>query len=589
MKEATVNEKIDGLKPKMKVLKSIEEIELTPQTVIQLKVDGEFNKLVYERNGETFTVNKWGRKRKDFPALNQLINALNQTPIQKAEFLVELYAKTGDKPLKLPQFIRLVKSHKPEDHMKIHIGIWDWIKADGYRINQLFIWKCQELQEIFKDCTHVGVLPFFQPKNYTEVETLWQIYVEKYGWEGFVVRSNDEIFKVKPLGEVDAVIIGLNKESGYGKKTLFEQKQVPSFKTAVMDENGNFIELCDCGSGLNVELRKALWRLMDYKVGEDKETVYIKPFVVVQIEYMETFSKERQVLKFDGEKYVSVGTKPFVSLRHPRLRRFRPDKNGTNPQDVRATQIPFQSKPLTLTLYQGDCRKILPMLKDESIDLIITSPPYYKVKEYGGIEGEIGTRGSVEQYRKGLLEVLKECYRLLTPQGVLCLNLDNGGEFQVWDFVPQVKALGFHLIDTIIWYDKTRRREAGYPHLSHSYEPIFILTKTKQFTMNKASLHQNDVWEIVSYKGASQHKGDAWDRITVATFPVKLVEKLMDLYSNPNDITLDPFAGSGTTLDVAQRLGRNGIAIEINPDYCEIIMQRVFHKNPNYKYEYAKV
>jgi len=580
--------KIDSFKPNMKFLKSIQEIQLTPQTVIQLKVDGEFNLLVYDRNGETFTLNKWNRKRRDFPALNELINALNQTPIQKAEFLCELYAKTGDKPLKLPDFIRHVKSDNPEDHLKVHIGIWDWIKTDGHEVNQPYIWKYQELQEIFKNCTHVSVLPFFQPNNHAEIQTLWQIYIEKLGYEGLVIRNNHEIFKLKPHGEVDAVIIGLNKESGYGKRTLFDQKQVPSIKLAVMDEQGNFIELSDCGSGLNEELRKALWKLMDYKVDEDHETVYVKPIVVCQIEYMETFSKERRVLKFDGQKYMQVGTKQYVTLRHPRLIRFRPDKTA-NPTDIRANQIPNEAKPLSFTLYQGDCRKILPMLKDESIDLIITSPPYYKVKEYGGIEGEIGVKGNVEQYQKDLLAVLKECYRLLTPQGVLCLNLDKGGEFSVWDFIPQIKSIGFQLIDTIIWYDKTRRREAGYPHLSHSFEPIFILTKTKQFTMNKASLHQNDVWEISHYKGVSAEKGDAWDRMTIATFPVKLVEQLMDLYSNPNDTVLDPFCGSGTVLDVAQRMERNAIGIEINPEFCEIIMQRVFDKNPNHKYEHIKI
>jgi DNA modification methylase len=123
---------------------------------------------------------------------------------------------------------------------------------------------------------------------------------------------------------------------------------------------------------------------------------------------------------------VEIGTKPYVSLRHPRLLRFRADKT-VNPKDLRQTQIP-NGKPLTYTLYQGDCRKILPTLKSETIDLIVTSPPYYKVKEYGGIEGEIGVKGNVEQYENDLLEVLDECHRLLTPTGVLALNLDRGGD-----------------------------------------------------------------------------------------------------------------------------------------------------------------
>ena len=122
-------------------------------------------------------------------------------------------------------------------------------------------------------------------------------------------------------------------------------------------------------------------------------------------------------------------------------------------------------------------------------------------------------------------------------------------------------------------------------YLSHSYEPIFVLTKTKKFTFNKFSPHQNDVWQITHYKGTSIQKGDLWDRTGVATFPVKLVKQLMNLYSNPNDTTLDLFAGSGTVMDVAQRLGRNNISIEISLDYCQtLIIPRCFDKHPLYKY-----
>lgn len=590
MIEAFIEKGIDHLKPTMKALKSIDEIQLTEQTVVSAKVDGEFTLVVFDRNGESYTLNKWGRKRKDFPALNELIIALSQTDVQTAEFLAELYAEEKGKPLQLPNFLHYIKSGNPALINKIHIGIWDLISLNGQPVNTPLTERYALIESWLQNLKTVKLnplvktLPYITPKTKEEIEKFWQEHVVQKGYEGIVIRNNNEFYKIKPKGEFDAVIIGINKESGYGKKTLFEKQQVPSLKLAVMDEQGNFIEVGDCASGLTEDLRKALWKLMDFKVGEDHETVYIKPIVVVQVEYTETYNKERRVLKFDGTKYIEIGTKPFVSLRHPRLLRFRPDKT-VNPKDLRASQIP-NGKPLTYTLYQGDCRKILPMLKSESIDLIITSPPYYKVKEYGGIEGEIGVKGNVEQYQKDLLEVLKECYRLLTPNGVLCLNLDKGGEFSVWDFVPKIKELGFILIDTIIWYDKTRRREAGYPHLSHSYEPIFILAKTKQITMNKESLHQNDVWEIINPKAGQ--KGDAWDRMTIATFPVKLVEELMELYSNPNDIVLDPFAGSGTVLDVAQRLGRNGIAIEINPEFCQIIIERVFDKNPNNKYQFIK-
>jgi DNA modification methylase len=90
----------------------------------------------------------------------------------------------------------------------------------------------------------------------------------------------------------------------------------------------------------------------------------------------------------------------------------------------------------------------------------------------------------------------------------------------------------------------------------------------------------------LTFKGVSADKGDPWDRMTIATFPVKLVEQLMDLYSNPYDMTLDPFAGSGTVMSVAQKLERNNISIEINSEFCQIIMSRCFDKNPQNKYDF---
>jgi len=584
MEESFVETTIDSLIPIMKSLPSFKDLKINPnQTVVIAKADGEFTYVVYNRNGESYTINKWGHKRWDFPALNELVSAMNRTSVQKAELLCELHAKENNRPLKLPKFIHYVKS---KNHLlldKIHMGVFDLIRIDGEPVKENYLWRLEEVEGWLTGCQLVGVLPYLKPNQLNEdtLEAFWEKWVVKEGYEGLVIRDNSDIYKVKPTGDFDAVIIGINKESGYGKRTLFEQQQVPSLRLAVMTEDGNFIEVGDCAVP-NEDLRKALWKLTDDKVSEDRETLYVKPIVVVTVQYTETYNKERRVLKFDGEKYVEVGTQPFVSLRHPRLIRFRPDKT-VNPQDLRATQIP-QGQPLNFTLYQGDNRKILPTLQGESIDLIVTSPPYFKVKEYGGIEGEIGTKGNMEQYQKDLLNVLKECYRLLTPSGVLCLNIDRGGEFSVWDFIQHIKDIGFHLIDTIIWYDRTRRRDAGYPHLSHSYEPIFILTKTKNFTLNKFSLHQNDVWEITHHKGFTAQKGDAWDRVTIATFPVELIKELINLYSNPNDITLDPFAGSGTVMDVAQRLERNNISIEINPDYSEIIKTRCFDKHPQHKY-----
>jgi DNA modification methylase len=360
------------------------------------------------------------------------------------------------------------------------------------------------------------------------------------------------------------------------------------------EADGSFIELSDCHSGINEQVGKALFKLTEYKTGEDDAVIYVKPLVVCLIQYTSTYIKERQVLRFEQDKYTPIGTRLFVSLRHPRLARFRPDKN-VNPQDLRISQIP-EGKPLQYTLYQGDARKVLPLLHDGSIDQIITSPPYWKLYEYAGVEGEIGTKGTLDEYKADLTTVLKECYRVLKPEGLLMLNLDQGrredGQISVtaWEWIKPLQEIGFNLVQTVIWTDNTRRPLYKTHLLDHHYEPVFILVKGKGYTWNKQQIgNGGDVWNITHFKGFSEGKGDAWDRAGIASFPVSLVEDLMRLGSNDGETVLDPFAGSGTVLDVAQRLSRSSVAVEISPQYCQTIIQRCFDKNANSKYEFLTV
>jgi len=583
---------IDNLIPSMKTLDSLDLLKLNSETVVSAKLDGEFTLLSYTREGESYTLNKWGHRRQDFPALNQFIEAMNKTEVTHAELLCELHARENGKPTNLPTFIRYIKA-KNRDLEKIHIGIWDLIKINGYTPQQSFAWKLEEVEKWLKGCTLVNVVPYIKPHSIEDVKDFWRTCVEEKGYEGLVIRNGDGIYKIKPCLDVDAVIIGINKKSGYGKDLeVMQRREVRSIKLALMQPDGTFIELSDCASGINEELGKALFKLTDHKIGEDDTTIYVKPAVVCTIEYTDTFLKDRPVLKYEQEKYTEAGTKPFVSLRHPRLIRFRPDKT-VNPQDLRTTQIP-EGKPLQYSLYQGDCRQVLPLIRSESIDLIITSPPYWKLYQYSGTEAEIGTKGTVNEYKESLIAVFKECYRLLKPNGLMMLNLDNGkredGVISVssWEWIEPLQQIGFNLVQTIIWTDKTRR-ELFQPHLlSHHYEPIFILAKGKNYTWNWQDIaNKGDVWEIMHYKGYAEEKGDEWDRIGVATFPVTLIEQLITLGSKEGDQVLDPFAGSGTVLDVAQRLGRNSTAIEISPAYCQTIIKRCFDKHPNHKYAFV--
>jgi len=266
---------------------------------------------------------------------------------------------------------------------------------------------------------------------------------------------------------------------------------------------------------------------------------------------------------------------------------------------LEATLTP--QRKLRYLLVQGDSKKVMPYIKTESIDQIITSPPYFMQAKYTDthLEGEIGTRGTLEQYIKDLLEVFIQAYRVLKPTGTFMLNIDPAKReegflsLSAWDWIPYLRQIGFKLAGTIIWVDRNRRVIYNPKILDHHFEPVFILAKGRDYTFNweaVAKLYGGDVWEISGCylydrkEEKWEQEKDVWDRSGVATFPVELVTALMTLGSNEGETTLDFFMGSGTVMDVAQRLRRNSIGIEINRDFCGKIMERCFTQNNEYKF-----
>ena len=321
------------LLPKSKTLMTIQQTPLN--SIVQVKADGEFALVHYERSGETYTLNKWCRKRKDFPALNELIKVMEQKPtIEKAEFLSELYAVDDQgKMIPLPDFLHTIKGGG--DLTKVRLGLFDLHSINDKPVREPYSWKIEELQEWFKEAKLVSPLPFLKPPlTHEKIQQFWNTWVEAKNYEGLVARSNDEIFKIKPFFEADAVIIGINK------KPNLERKEVTSIKLALMEDQETFRELSDCASGISFPLRLKLYSVMEqFKVGEDKETIFIKPFIVVNVQYTDTFLNSQNRRWKYADKYVEVSKTRFMKLRHPRLICFRQDKTA-NPDDLRLTQIP---------------------------------------------------------------------------------------------------------------------------------------------------------------------------------------------------------------------------------------------------------
>lgn len=345
MEEKIVQLKIDDLVPKMKTLPSVQSLQVIPnQSVVSAKADGEFTQLVYNRYDKSYTLNKWGHQRFDFPALNEFANLMQKRPeIETAELLCELYAKEDDTPLKLPQFIHYVKSKNPALLNKVHIGVWELLKVNGVAVSETYAWKLEEVESWLKEGRLVSVLPYLKPQmvNKNTLEIFWNVQVERRGFEGLVIHTDTDIYKVKPIADLDAVIIAINKHNSYGKGNLFAQKQVTTVKLALMREDGKFIEVGDCASGIDRQLRSALWTLVEnYKVGEDEKVVWVKPLVVCTIEYTDLYKAKNKVYDFNGVAYYQVSTTDLIRFKSPRLKTLRPDKT-VNPTDIRITQIPL--------------------------------------------------------------------------------------------------------------------------------------------------------------------------------------------------------------------------------------------------------
>ena len=337
---------VEKLKPSMVGLsdRELDSLHIDSNSVCSVKADGEFTYLRYDRNGETFTMNKWGKKRsasitsdKWFPALAEFAEAMETTNVQEAELLVELYAMDNDRPLMLPNFIHYMKGSDLSLRKKVFIGIWDLISINGNTIHEPYHWKLEEASCWVKGCRNVHVLTWMKPQSISDVKDFWEKYVKEIGYEGLVYRNSLGVFKIKPYLEMDAVIIGINK------RKLFAEKKVTSLMLALLREDMSFVEVGDVASGINFNLRETLWKLMKYKVGEDRETIFIKPMVVVNVAFNAMYPETtNRIFKFNG--YVAgvkqMGTQKLIKMRHPRLVSFRKDKTVCL-GDVGLNQIPY--------------------------------------------------------------------------------------------------------------------------------------------------------------------------------------------------------------------------------------------------------
>jgi site-specific DNA-methyltransferase (adenine-specific) len=247
----------------------------------------------------------------------------------------------------------------------------------------------------------------------------------------------------------------------------------------------------------------------------------------------------------------------------------------------------------------GDSRK-MEEIPDKSIHLIITSPPYWQLKDYG-IENQIGFNDSYEDYINNLNLVWTKCYRLLHDGCRLCVNIGDQfarsvyyGRYKIipirTEIIKYCESIGFDYMGAIIWQKPTTMNTTGgatvmgsfpYPRngiIKIDYE--FILIFKKSGTPPKVSKEIKEKSKL-SKEEWNEYFSGHWnfngEKQTghLAMFPEELPKRLIKMFSFTGDTVLDPFLGSGTTVLAAKNLNRNSIGYEINEKFLSIIQDKV--------------
>lgn len=318
--------------------------------------------------------------------------------------------------------------------------------------------------------------------------------------------------------------------------------------------------------------------------------------------------------KFDIERHPEVKSGDFSKFTRL-LRRYHGTdtlSNGdfTKNRDHVKTFIITSTLQNVMTVGNSSCvifsdnldKKLgVPVLKDESVALTFTSPPYWNFIDYAGNEG-VGYESSYRDYLNSLGKLFRAIARKTMPGGRLIINASNmksrksvEGKSFVYPIVPDIidraQRAGFTFFDEIIWVKgganagalKGRVLFGSYPYpptpkiLDSTFENIIVFTKSgkrekvckevkgrSQLTKDEWRLFTKGVWEIPPDR----------DPDHPATFPMEIAERVVRMYSFAGDVVLDPFAGSGTTLIAADKHDRRGIGFEIARDYEQAIKNK---------------
>jgi DNA modification methylase len=262
--------------------------------------------------------------------------------------------------------------------------------------------------------------------------------------------------------------------------------------------------------------------------------------------------------------------------------------------------------PTTHRLYRQDARTM--ELAAESVHLVVTSPPYWTLKEYNRVEGQLGSVADYERFLDELDAVWRRCFDALVPGGRLicvvgdvCLSRrQNKGRHTVVPLHASIqercRAIGYDNLAPIIWHKIANARlEAegnGSAFLGKPYEPNSVIKNDIEFVLmqRKPGGYRTPdlptrVLSLIPEDKYQTWFQQIWTGVTGAStrhhpapFPLEVATRLIRMFSFVGDTVLDPFSGTATTSLAAAQCGRNSVGVELDPDYFEYACKRLTAK-----------
>jgi modification methylase len=291
---------------------------------------------------------------------------------------------------------------------------------------------------------------------------------------------------------------------------------------------------------------------------------------------------------------ICVGDDPQKAL--PRIAR--------DPHAIALIEQAVRRIPTKHDLFLMDSRNIRG-IPDESVQLVVTSPPYWTLKEYRESQGQLGHVEDYAEFLSELDKIWRHCFRLLVPGGrLICVVGDvclsrrrNGGRHTVVPLHSSIQVdcrrIGFDNLAPIIWHKISNAayevEGGGSSFLGKPYEPNAVIKNDIEFILmlRKPGGYRSPsvatrVLSVISIENYQRWFQQIWTGITGAStrqhpapYPLELAERLVRMFSFVGDTVLDPFLGTGTTSIAAANWGRNSIGIDVDAHYFELAHRRL--------------